>query len=108
MCYFGFGFSESPERVGINLINHERDWIYLTKDLGINMSLEEFDSLTRKRISRIIHIQEKKIEQENEIKKKGEDITIKLKGGDLVINYTDDTVYMTGDAEKVFDGTVEI
>lgn len=70
MCYFGFGFSESPERVGINLVNHERDWIYLTKDLGINMSLEEFDSLTRKRISRIIHIQEKKIEQENEIKKK--------------------------------------
>ena len=45
---------------------------------------------------------------ENGFCKKGEDITIKLKGGDLVINYTDDTVYMTGDAEKVFDGTVEI
>ncbi|MGN0488814.1 MAG: carbamoyl-phosphate synthase large subunit [Ruminococcus sp.] len=45
---------------------------------------------------------------ENGFCKKGEDITIKLKGGDLVINYTDDTVYMTGDAEKVFDGVVEI
>lgn len=45
---------------------------------------------------------------ENGLCKKGEDITIKLKGGDLVINYTDDTVYMTGDAEKVFEGTVEI
>ena len=32
------------------------------------MSLAEFDSLTRKRISRIIHIQEKKLEKENEIK----------------------------------------
>ncbi len=45
---------------------------------------------------------------ENGFCKKGEDITIKLKGGDLVINYTNDTVYMTGDAEKVFDGVVEI
>ena len=45
---------------------------------------------------------------ENGFCKKGDDITIKLKGGDLVINYTDDTVYMTGDAEKVFEGTVEI
>jgi carbamoyl-phosphate synthase large subunit len=45
---------------------------------------------------------------ENGLCKKGEDITIKLKGGDLVINYTDDAVYMTGDAEKVYDGVVEI
>lgn len=45
---------------------------------------------------------------ENGFCKKGEDITIKLKGGDLVINYTDDTVYMTGDAEKVYEGVVEI
>ncbi len=45
---------------------------------------------------------------ENGFCKKGEDITVKLKGGDLVINYTDDTVYMTGDAEKVFEGVVEI
>ena len=45
---------------------------------------------------------------ENGLCKKGEDITVKLKGGDLVINYTDDTVYMTGSATKVFDGVVEI
>ena len=68
MFYFRFGFSESPDRVGINLFNHERDWIYLTKDLGIHMPLSEFDNLSRKRISRIITIQEKKLEKENEIK----------------------------------------
>ena len=45
---------------------------------------------------------------ENGFCKKGEDITIQLRGGDLVINYTDDTVYMTGEAERVFDGTVEL
>lgn len=45
---------------------------------------------------------------ENGFCKKGEDIVVKLKGGNLVINYTDDTVYMTGDAEKVFEGEVEI
>lgn len=39
---------------------------------------------------------------------KGEDIKIKLKGGDLIINYTDETVYMTGNAEKVFEGEVEV
>ncbi|MBQ7521631.1 MAG: diaminopimelate epimerase, partial [Clostridia bacterium] len=43
---------------------------------------------------------------ENGFCKKGEDITVQLKGGDLVINYTDDTVYMTGEAERVFEGTV--
>lgn len=45
---------------------------------------------------------------ENGFCKKNEDITVKLKGGDLVINYTDKTVYMTGDAKKVFEGVVEI
>lgn len=35
-----------------------------------------------------------------------EDITVKLKGGDLVIRYTGDTVYMTGEAERVFEGTI--
>ncbi len=45
---------------------------------------------------------------ENGFCKKGSDITVKLKGGDLVINYTDDTVYMTGNAERVFEGEVEI
>ena len=40
--------------------------------------------------------------------KKNEDITVKLKGGDLVIRYTDDTVYMTGNAEKIYEGVVKI
>jgi carbamoyl-phosphate synthase large subunit len=45
---------------------------------------------------------------ENNFCNKGDDITVKLKGGDLVINYTENTVYMTGDAERVFDGEVEV
>lgn len=40
--------------------------------------------------------------------KKGEDITVKLRGGDLVVNYTDDGVQMTGSADTVFTGVVEI
>ena len=40
--------------------------------------------------------------------KKGEDITVRLLGGDLTVNYTDETVYMTGNAVKVFEGSVEI
>ena len=39
---------------------------------------------------------------------KDENITVKLLGGDLTIRYTDDTVYMTGEAKKVFDGEVEV
>jgi len=35
---------------------------------------------------------------------KNTDITVKLVGGDLIIRYTDDTVYMTGPATTVFDG----
>ena len=38
---------------------------------------------------------------------KGEDITVHLLGGDLVINYTDERVIMTGPAVKVCDGCVE-
>ena len=45
---------------------------------------------------------------ENGLCKKGADITVKLKGGELVINYTDDTVYLTGNAEKIYEGEVEI
>ncbi|RKJ42126.1 diaminopimelate epimerase [Acutalibacter sp. 1XD8-33] len=37
----------------------------------------------------------------------GEDITVKLRGGDLVINYTPERVTMTGEAVRVFDGAVE-
>jgi len=40
--------------------------------------------------------------------KKNTDIRVKLKGGDLIINYTNDTVYMTGETSLVFEGTVEV
>jgi carbamoyl-phosphate synthase large subunit len=39
---------------------------------------------------------------------KGADIMVRLPGGELIINYTDETVFMTGECKKVFDGTVEI
>ncbi|MCL2841718.1 MAG: diaminopimelate epimerase [Defluviitaleaceae bacterium] len=39
---------------------------------------------------------------------KDADICVSLKGGDLIIKYTDEAVYMTGDCVKVFEGTVEI
>jgi len=39
---------------------------------------------------------------------KNADITVQLPGGDLTVRYTDDTVYMTGECKKVFDGTVEL
>ena len=40
--------------------------------------------------------------------KQGEEITVKLRGGDLKITYNEDgTVLMKGPATKVFDGTIE-
>jgi carbamoyl-phosphate synthase large subunit len=39
---------------------------------------------------------------------KGADIKAQLPGGLLIINYTGDTIYMTGDCVKIFDGVVEI
>jgi carbamoyl-phosphate synthase large subunit len=39
---------------------------------------------------------------------KGADVKVQLPGGELVINYTDETVYMTGNSVKVYDGVVEI
>ena len=45
---------------------------------------------------------------ENGYCNKNEDIIVKLIGGELVIRYTDDAVYMTGNAEKSFEGVVEI
>lgn len=39
---------------------------------------------------------------------KNDDITVNLKGGTLTVNYADDAVYMTGGAEKVFEGVVEL
>jgi carbamoyl-phosphate synthase large subunit len=39
---------------------------------------------------------------------KGEDVKVHLRGGDLIVNYTDETVYMTGPAETVFEGVVTV
>lgn len=36
------------------------------------------------------------------------EITVKLKGGDLTIKYSEETVYLSGKAEKVFEGIIEI
>ncbi|MBP5261215.1 MAG: carbamoyl-phosphate synthase large subunit [Clostridiales bacterium] len=40
--------------------------------------------------------------------KKDEDIKVVLRGGELIIRYTDDAVFMTGNCEKVFEGQMEI
>ena len=39
---------------------------------------------------------------------KNEDITVRLRGGDLTIRWTDETVYMTGSATLVFVGETEL
>lgn len=39
---------------------------------------------------------------------KDSDIKVRLLGGELTVVYTDNTVYMTGECKKVFDGAVEI
>lgn len=39
---------------------------------------------------------------------KGADISVDVKGGRLDVKYTDETVYLTGDCVKVFEGVVEI
>jgi carbamoyl-phosphate synthase large subunit len=39
---------------------------------------------------------------------KDADIKVQLPGGDLIIKYTDETVYLTGDCRKVYEGMVEI
>ena len=44
---------------------------------------------------------------ENGYCEKGEDITVKLKGGDLTVNYTDETVLLTGDAKLIYEGVFE-
>ena len=38
---------------------------------------------------------------------KGSDVTVRARGGDLVVNYTDEKVTLTGDAKLVFTGEVE-
>ena len=44
---------------------------------------------------------------ENGYCSKGKDITVKLRGGDLVVNYTDERVTLSGDAKLVYDGVCE-
>jgi carbamoyl-phosphate synthase large subunit len=39
---------------------------------------------------------------------KNTDIRVRLPGGELIVNYTDEVVWLTGDCVKVFDGMVEI
>ena len=39
---------------------------------------------------------------------KNEDVTVHLRGGDLTIRYTDETVFMTGGCEIAFEGVVEV
>ena len=39
--------------------------------------------------------------------KKGEDITVKVPGGDLIVNYTDDEMTLTDEVRLVFEGTCE-
>ncbi|HRX57132.1 MAG TPA: carbamoyl-phosphate synthase large subunit [Eubacteriales bacterium] len=45
---------------------------------------------------------------ENGFCQKGEDITVRLRGGELLVRYTDETVRMTGDARKNFEGVAEL
>ena len=40
--------------------------------------------------------------------KKNNDITVHLRGGKLIINYSDEGVFMTGSAVKVFEGEIEV
>ncbi|MBE6816787.1 MAG: carbamoyl-phosphate synthase large subunit [Ruminococcaceae bacterium] len=44
---------------------------------------------------------------ENGFCKKGEDITVKVRGGDLTVNYTDERITLTGDANLVYKGEIE-
>ncbi len=41
---------------------------------------------------------------ENGICKMGEDITVKLRGGDLIVNYTEEGVTLTGNADLIYQG----
>ena len=43
----------------------------------------------------------------NGICPKGEDVTVKVTGGDLIVNFRDDGITLSGDAELVFDGVTE-
>lgn len=44
----------------------------------------------------------------NGLCEKNQDIVIHLRGGDLTVRYSDETVLMTGGATKVFEGVIEL
>ncbi len=44
---------------------------------------------------------------ENGFCNKGENVTVKLRGGDLIVNYTDERVTLTGDCNLVYKGEIE-
>jgi carbamoyl-phosphate synthase large subunit len=44
---------------------------------------------------------------ENGLCTKGENIIVKVKGGDLIVNYTDEKVTLTGDCNLVYKGEIE-
>lgn len=45
---------------------------------------------------------------ENGFFQKGKDIGVHLRGGKLMVNYTDEGVFLTGNAIKVFEGEIEV
>ena len=44
---------------------------------------------------------------ENGLCDKGEDVTVKVKGGDLIVNYSENGITLTGDANLVYKGEIE-
>ncbi|MBE5766519.1 MAG: carbamoyl-phosphate synthase large subunit [Clostridiales bacterium] len=44
---------------------------------------------------------------ENDLVDKNADITVKLAGGDLIVNYDGETVRLTGNANLIYEGTIE-
>ena len=38
---------------------------------------------------------------------KGQEITVKVRGGDLIVRYTDDAVTLTGDTKRIFTGEIQ-
>ena len=43
---------------------------------------------------------------ENGICPKGQDVTVKVRGGELIVRYTDDGVTLTGDTKLIFTGEI--
>ena len=39
---------------------------------------------------------------------KGTDVVVKLRGGDLTVNYSDEGITLTGDTKRVYNGTMYI